>query len=349
MNFKHSKDPVFLQGSKALMAAAVAMAFASPASAAGGGQFEGQVVGVTDGDTITVLTEGNRQREVRLWGIDAPETSCHARKPSAQDDACVEGGQAFGRAAKKNLANMVYNERVTVVVRDVDKYGRTVGAVFLGDMSVNLAQVRSGFAWVSPIAMRGETRDVREIFEGAEKEAKAQRTGLWNDKEPMAPWTYRELLTKNQAASVGGLGNAQVTGVNGKEIIPGQIGVKAGTLTVRDLLGKAGLPVPPRQVGIVRPGEEVRKGINGVLQKMRGDPPPAAAPAPAAANTPATSVTETTKAAESAPVAEGVKRLGAGVSGFFKKAADSMKEAAVAPRHDDIVEAMEPERRHARP
>ena len=37
-------------------------------------EFTGKVVGVTDGDTITVLAEGNKQYKVRLQHIDCPET-----------------------------------------------------------------------------------------------------------------------------------------------------------------------------------------------------------------------------------------------------------------------------------
>ncbi|MDR1454289.1 MAG: thermonuclease family protein, partial [Tannerella sp.] len=33
----------------------------------------GKVVSVSDGDTFTLLTSGNRQEKIRLDGIDAPE------------------------------------------------------------------------------------------------------------------------------------------------------------------------------------------------------------------------------------------------------------------------------------
>jgi endonuclease YncB( thermonuclease family) len=34
---------------------------------------EGRVVGVSDGDTITVLDESKTQHKIRFAGIDAPE------------------------------------------------------------------------------------------------------------------------------------------------------------------------------------------------------------------------------------------------------------------------------------
>ena len=50
-------------------------------------EFTGKVVGVTDGDTITVLYQGNKQYKVRLQHIDCPEV-----------------GQPFATKAKKNVS-----------------------------------------------------------------------------------------------------------------------------------------------------------------------------------------------------------------------------------------------------
>ena len=54
---------------------------------AGAHQIEGRIVGVHDGDSITLLDADNRQHKIRLDGIDAPEL-----------------GQPFGRASKQHLA-----------------------------------------------------------------------------------------------------------------------------------------------------------------------------------------------------------------------------------------------------
>jgi endonuclease YncB( thermonuclease family) len=50
-------------------------------------EFTGKVVGVADGDTITVLYQGNKQYKVRLQHID-----------------CLEVGQPFATKAKKNVS-----------------------------------------------------------------------------------------------------------------------------------------------------------------------------------------------------------------------------------------------------
>lgn len=73
--------------------------------------FAGQVVGVTDGDTISVMHNG-RAEKVRLHGIDCPEK-----------------GQAFGQRAKQFTSALVFGKEVTVTVHDSDKYGRTIDEV----------------------------------------------------------------------------------------------------------------------------------------------------------------------------------------------------------------------------
>lgn len=90
----------------------------------------GRVVGVTDGDTITVLDQTSTQFKVRLAGIDAPEKN-----------------QAFGQVSKKSLSDLVYNKQVTVDWQKQDRYGRIVGKVLVNGADANLEQVKRGLAW----------------------------------------------------------------------------------------------------------------------------------------------------------------------------------------------------------
>ncbi len=93
--------------------------------------FTGRVVGVADGDTITVLHNGKGER-IRLHGIDCPEKR-----------------QAFGNRAKQFTSNLVFAKTVTVQAVDRDRYGRTVGVVLLPDgRSLNHELVRAGLAWM---------------------------------------------------------------------------------------------------------------------------------------------------------------------------------------------------------
>lgn len=132
----------------------------------------GRVVGVTDGDTITVLDSTNDQHKVRLAGIDAPEKV-----------------QPFGARSKAHLSSLVYGKTVIVEFVKFDKYQRMVGKVFAPDGSdVCLGQLRAGLAWWYRKYSREQTADDRQAYEAAETEARAAGRGLWSDSEPVPPW-----------------------------------------------------------------------------------------------------------------------------------------------------------------
>lgn len=128
----------------------------------------GRVVGVHDGDTITVLTASNQQVRVRLNGIDAPELH-----------------QAFGNKSKQALSGKVFGKDVSLSVKDKDRYGRTVADVRLDKRWINLELVREGWAW-----MYRQYSKSRELDE-AEQQARRSKAGLWADKDPVPPWEYR--------------------------------------------------------------------------------------------------------------------------------------------------------------
>ena len=133
----------------------------------------GKVVGVSDGETITVLDADNRQHRVRLMGIDAPEIN-----------------QDFGRRAKQSLSDLVFGKTVTVTSRKKDKYGRTLGEVTLDGKDINLEQVQRGMAWAYHYsAIRPEEPTPEEL---AEEQARKERRGLWADASPVPPWEFRE-------------------------------------------------------------------------------------------------------------------------------------------------------------
>lgn len=131
--------------------------------------FSGKVVGVSDGDTISVMRSG-RAEKVRLLGIDAPEKK-----------------QAFGNRAKQYASELAFGKIVTVNVSDRDRYGRSVGEVILPDgRSLNRELVRAGFAWWYRAYSRDKTLGTLEA------EARAQRRGLWRDPKPLSPWEFRK-------------------------------------------------------------------------------------------------------------------------------------------------------------
>ena len=103
-----------------LAAALVGALGLAAARTPGPNQLTGQVVGVSDGDTLTLLTDGRRQVKVRLDQIDAPES-----------------GQPWGARSKQALSGLVHAKTVRVKVSGQDRYGRSIGAVRAGDIDVN--------------------------------------------------------------------------------------------------------------------------------------------------------------------------------------------------------------------
>lgn len=131
--------------------------------------FAGKVVGVSDGDTITVL-KGTDEVKVRLDGIDAPEKA-----------------QPWGARAKQAASEGCFGKTVTVIEKDTDRYGRTIGVIEVDGRNLNLALVRSGYAWW----YRKYAGDNEELAE-AETEARKAKRGLWQDATPVPPWDWRD-------------------------------------------------------------------------------------------------------------------------------------------------------------
>jgi len=128
----------------------------------------GRVVGVHDGDTITVLTPDNVQLKIRLVEIDAPEIK-----------------QPFGQQSKQALSALVFGKSVEIRPTGKDRYGRTLARVFVDGTDVNLAMVKAGMAW------RFDKYSKDGAFQTAQQEAQRARRGLWAEPAPVAPWEWR--------------------------------------------------------------------------------------------------------------------------------------------------------------
>ena len=136
--------------------------------------FDGRVVGVADGDTITVLDSSNQEHRIRLQGIDAPEK-----------------GQAFGTRSKQNLSEAVFDKVVVIQWSKHDRYRRIIGKVLLGGNDVCLEQVRAGMAWHYKDYQAEQTPEDQILYAAAEDAARSARIGLWIDPNPMPPWDFR--------------------------------------------------------------------------------------------------------------------------------------------------------------
>jgi len=160
-----------------------ALAWAAPAP----NVLDGKVVGVADGDTITVLDGNNVQHKIRLAGIDAPEK-----------------GQPFGDRSKQSLSRAVMGQEVKVDWTKQDRYGRIVGKIWVAPLGsgctgptcpktldVNLAQLTVGLAWHYKEFEKEQIPADRQRYAFAEQEARARNAGLWSEPDPVAPWQYR--------------------------------------------------------------------------------------------------------------------------------------------------------------
>jgi endonuclease YncB( thermonuclease family) len=130
----------------------------------------GIVVGVADGDTLTVLTPTEERVRVRLAELDAPEKA-----------------QPYGQRAKQSLSDLCYQKPARVNVHEQDRYGRSVGRVYCDGVDANAQQVRRGLAWVYDAYAAPES-DLYALQDAA----KTAKTGLWADPNPIRPWEWRK-------------------------------------------------------------------------------------------------------------------------------------------------------------
>jgi len=144
------------------------------AALAGRTTIKGRVVGVHDGDSVTLLDATNRQYKVRLGGIDAPGLA-----------------QPFGRAAKASLSRLAFQREATAECGKVDRYRREVCSLQVAGIDVGLAQIEAGMAWYFRRYERELTADRRQMNAQAEAQARDNRRGLWSDVSPIAPWDWR--------------------------------------------------------------------------------------------------------------------------------------------------------------
>lgn len=138
---------------------------AGPVSA---GTLAGRVISVHDGDTVTVQVQGGQRFKIRLAQIDAPEID-----------------QPFGLQSKQSLVAMVLGKSVQVEEEAVDRYGRTVGTMFVDGLNVSREQLGRGMAW----AYRRYLHD--QALLQVEQSARQARLGLWAEANPTPPWEHR--------------------------------------------------------------------------------------------------------------------------------------------------------------
>jgi endonuclease YncB( thermonuclease family) len=99
----------------------------------------GRVIKISDGDTLTIIDQSKNQIKIRLAEIDTPESR-----------------QPYGNKSKQELSRLCFGKDVTIQVQTKDRYGRTVGRIYVDRLDVNAEMIRLGAAWV--IASMPKTR-----------------------------------------------------------------------------------------------------------------------------------------------------------------------------------------------
>ena len=138
--------------------------------------WQGKVISVYDGDTITVSTVDNQKVKIRLYGIDAPELK----------------KQPYGAASRNYLQRLILNKYVEVTDLGKDMYSRTLAKIYLKNEYINLKMVQNGYAW--HYAQYSKDMDLK----GAQITAKDHEVGLWRGELSVAPWEWRALEKKRR-------------------------------------------------------------------------------------------------------------------------------------------------------
>ena len=115
----------------------------------------GRIVGISDGDTVTLLDANKRQYKIRLTGIDAPEKK-----------------MPFGQRSKEHLSDLVFSKDVQVETEKLDRYGRTLGKILLDRQDINLAMVNASLAWHYKKYQQEQSRSDRLLYAHAEEQAR---------------------------------------------------------------------------------------------------------------------------------------------------------------------------------
>jgi micrococcal nuclease len=131
--------------------------------------FYAKVVGVHDGDSITVLTSSNQQIKVRFEGIDCPELK-----------------QDYGQKAKQYTSSLCFQKQVRVETIGKDRYGRTLAFVYVGNTCINKELLKAGMAW--HFKKYNNSGELGRL----ENSTRSKKIGLWSQPSPKPPWEFRK-------------------------------------------------------------------------------------------------------------------------------------------------------------
>ena len=130
--------------------------------------FFASVIGISDGDTLTVLHE-RQPIKIRIAEIDAPEKK-----------------QPFGTRSKQSLSDLCFGKQAEVFPEKTDRYGRTIARVKCEGQDASAHQVQTGMAWVYDRYVTDRSLYTLQNL------ARSGRRGLWVEMEAVPPWEWRK-------------------------------------------------------------------------------------------------------------------------------------------------------------
>src|ERR1700694_1056741 len=153
-----------------LIKMAAVVAVLSLSSAAFADDLSGQA-SIIDGDTLEI--HGTR---VRLWGVDAPESTQLCRGSDSLQYRC-------GAKAANDLDAFIASRPVNCAPISLDRYGRTVAACSVAGADLGEWLVRSGLALDWP-------QYSKRKYDAAQRDAEHAGRGMWAGSY-VKPWLYR--------------------------------------------------------------------------------------------------------------------------------------------------------------
>lgn len=145
---------------------------------------EAEIMYCSDGDTCRLkIKEGVKDPmwlNVRLAGIDAPETAKKRKKTPAQP---------FGEEAKTFVNTQLAKKKILLRQVDLDHYNRPIVEIYVGDSLFNLSLLEKGLAEV----YQGKTKRIdRALYQASENIAKKAKIGIWGLKNYISPKDFRK-------------------------------------------------------------------------------------------------------------------------------------------------------------
>lgn len=130
----------------------------------------GNIVRVSDGDTVVLLDSTNTQHRIRLDGIDCPEK-----------------GQPYGSKATQFVKDVTSKSKyVTIQWEKKDRYGRLLGYLTVDGVNVNKELLQNGLAW--HYKYFNKDKELADL----EQQAKDKKLNLWSQPNPIEPYHWRK-------------------------------------------------------------------------------------------------------------------------------------------------------------